>query len=95
MDVRLRFRMEHREYQERTCIIVVKIGNISVGLIVDMVNEVADIPESDISPPPKVARGKTGRYILGMGKVGDDVKILLDVNKLLYDEDIDLLSREV
>ena len=95
LDVRLRFRMELREYQERTCIIVVKITNISVGLIVDMVHEVADIPEEHISPPPRVAGGKTGRYIRGMGKVGDDVKILLDVNKLLYDEDIDLLGREV
>jgi purine-binding chemotaxis protein CheW len=94
IDVRLRFRMETREYRERTCIIVVRIANISVGLIVDMVNEVADIPEDHISPPPRVASGKTSRYIRGMGKAGDDVKILLDINKLLYDEDFDLLSKE-
>lgn len=94
LDVRLRFRMEHREYQERTCIIVVKLGNISVGLIVDTVNEVADIPETDISPPPKVAGGKTSRYIRGMGKVGEDVRIILDINKLLYDEESDMLGKE-
>ncbi len=95
IDVRLRFRMEIREYQERTCIIVVRIGNTSVGLIVDMVNEEADIPEDHISPPPRVTGGKASRYIRGMGKVGDEVKILLDVNKLLYDEDFNLLSEEV
>ncbi len=88
MDVRVRFHMKPRAYDDRTCVIVVKIDDTSVGLIVDTVSEVHDIPEDQISPPPKVARGSSSRYIMGMGKVGEDVKILLDANKLLFDEEI-------
>lgn len=94
MDVRMRFKMDAREYDERTCIIVVRQDNTCVGLIVDTVNEVADISEANISPPPRMSGGKTSRYIQGMGKCGDDVKILLDVHKLLYDEEFDIFKEE-
>lgn len=85
MDVRLRFGMEPRPYDDRTCVIVIKVGDTSVGLIVDTVSEVRNIPESQVSPAPSVNTGSGNRYILGLGKVGDEVKILLDVEKLLFD----------
>jgi purine-binding chemotaxis protein CheW len=88
MDIRLRFKMEPREYDERTCVIVVQLNEVSVGLVVDTVQEVRDIPEEAVSPPPQVANGKSSRYILGMGKVEDQVNILLDVNKLLFEEEL-------
>jgi purine-binding chemotaxis protein CheW len=92
MDVRLRFHMTARDYDERTCVVVVKMDEISVGLVVDTVNEVAVIPPENISPPPSIARGAGSRYILGMGKVGDTVKVLLDVKRLLYDEEVRQLA---
>jgi len=88
MDVRKRFRLELREYDERTCIIVVDINDISVGLIVDTVNEVLNIPESHIDPPPKTHSGIKSNYIQGMGKIGETVKILLDVEKILYRDEL-------
>lgn len=93
MDVRLRFNMEPRDYDERTCVVVVKLEETSVGLVVDTVQEVREIPEENVSPPPKVATSSGGRYILGMGKVGDEVKILLDVNKLLFEEELQQLMQ--
>ncbi len=87
MDVRLRFGVEERPYDDRTCIIVININEQPVGLIVDRVLEVLDIPESEIEPPPKMKKGKSNRFIQGMGKVGDQVKILLNANRLLYDEE--------
>jgi purine-binding chemotaxis protein CheW len=87
MDVRLRFGVEERSYDDRTCIIVINIDDQSVGLIVDRVLEVLDIPQSDIEPPPKVKRGTDNLFIQGMGKVGSEVKILLNANRLLYDEE--------
>lgn len=87
MDVRTRFRMPAREYDERTCIIVVNIEEQSVGLVVDQVNEVADIPEGQIEPPPRNRKGE-GSYIQGLGKIGDEVKILINVQKLLSGEDL-------
>jgi purine-binding chemotaxis protein CheW len=89
MDVRTRFRMPPREYDERTCIVVVNVEEKAVGLVVDQVNEVADIPEGQIEPPPSTRQGSGSRYIQGMGKIGEEVKILLDVGTLLYDANME------
>lgn len=92
MDVRLRFRMPERAYDDRTCIVVVNVNDASVGLVVDTVREVADIPDTQIELPPEVAEASSQRYIQGLGKVGDEVKILLDVEKLLRREDVEALQ---
>lgn len=89
MDIRARFNMEAREYDDRTCIIVVQINDISVGLIVDTVNEVIDIPESNMDPPPRTHSGIGSSYIKGMGKVDNGVKILLDIEKILYEDELE------
>ncbi len=91
MDVRSRFKLPARPYDERTCIIVADVERISVGLVVDKVNEVADIPEANIEPPPR-ARTEKVNYIKGMGKIGNEVKILLDVKKILYAEELERLA---
>ncbi|AEV68628.1 chemotaxis protein CheW [Acetivibrio clariflavus] len=93
MDVRLRFRKEAKEYNDRTCIIVVDIEDISVGLIVDSVSEVLTISEDNIVPPPDTNTGFNNRYIKGIGKVGEDVKLLLDCGKLLTDEYCESLAK--
>jgi purine-binding chemotaxis protein CheW len=89
IDVRTRFKLPFREYDDRTCFIVVNINASSIGLIVDTVSEVINIPEDQISPPPEINAGDSARYIQGMGKVEDRVKILLDVQKLLLDNETD------
>ncbi len=86
MDVRARFGLDDREYDDRTCIIVVNIDDTEVGLVVDEVCEVADIPAADVEPPPKTGKNDDANYIRGMGKINTEVKILLDVNKLLFGE---------
>jgi purine-binding chemotaxis protein CheW len=91
MDVRIRFKMPPREYDERTCIIVVEIDGTSVGMVVDTVNEVAKIPEDQVEPPPKSKR-KGGSFIQGLGKIDKEVKILLDINKILYDEELESIT---
>ncbi|MDY6851788.1 MAG: chemotaxis protein CheW [Thermodesulfobacteriota bacterium] len=92
MDVRLRFGMEPREYDERTCVVVVNIQDISIGLVVDEVEEVLNIPKEQVQPPPKISRMEGGRFIQGLGKVGDGVKILLDVNELLFEEELEQVA---
>lgn len=83
VDVRRRFGMPEREYDDRTCIVVVEYEGTAVGLVVDRVAEVVDIPGDQVDPPPTIHKGANHRYIQGLGKVGDSVKILLDVSKLL------------
>ena len=87
VDLRLRFDMEERAYDNRTCIIITEVDHILVGCLVDTVEEVMEILEKNIEPPPKF-KTISGRdqYISGMGKVGDAIKILIDVEKIVRDE---------
>jgi purine-binding chemotaxis protein CheW len=91
MDVRLRFKKPFRDYNDRTCTIVVDIKEVSIGLIVDGVSEVVSIPDTEIVAPPDLNKGGN-RYIKGIGKIGSDVKLILDCEKLLSDEVIDNIS---
>jgi len=86
-DVRSRFQMEERPYDQRTCIIVVSIDSRKVGLIVDRVNEVADIQGDQVEKPSVTGGGGFSPYIKGIGKVEDEIKIILDVQKLLSSEE--------
>lgn len=94
MDLRLRFAMEERAYDDRTCIIIVNVERVALGFIVDTVAEVQDIPESEIEPAPNF-RGDTEkeRYISGLGKVGDEIKILLDINRILGKDDFEQIKQ--
>lgn len=88
VDLRLRFGIEEKEYDDRTCIVIVSINESTVGLIVDIVSEVHEIDEKDIGPPPsfKNTSGKE-QYIAGLAKKGKEVKIILDVQKIISNED--------
>lgn len=92
MDIRSRFKIEPREYDDRTCIIVVNINSTSVGLVVDTVNEVVNIPENDTEPAPRIKKDVDENFIQGLGKVNDEVKIILNVSKLLYEEELKKLQ---
>jgi purine-binding chemotaxis protein CheW len=89
IDVRVRFRLDKAEHTDRTSIVIVQVGEKDIGLIVDTVAEILEILEVNIDPPPhfKSANEKS-RYIKGLGKVKGDVKILLDIEKLLYEEEM-------
>jgi purine-binding chemotaxis protein CheW len=82
IDLRAKFGLSRTEYNDQTCIIVVDVG-MMMGIIVDTVNEVHDIPTVNIEPAPKFGAAVDTSFILGMGKVKDDVKILLDIDKVL------------
>jgi purine-binding chemotaxis protein CheW len=92
IDVRLKFKKKPVEYNDRTCIIVIDIEDVSIGLIVDNVSEVVTITDENIVPPPTYKTGFQNRYIKGVGKSEEGVKLLLDCNKLLTDEEIENIN---
>jgi len=93
IDLRLRFGMEERDYDDRTCIVVTEIERTLIGFIVDTVEEVMEIPEDKIEPPPRFKSNKgKDRFISGMGKVGESVKILIDVERMVADEDARVIA---
>ena len=93
MDVRTKFKLDSREYDERTCIVVVDINQTSIGLVVDEVSEVVDIPESQVELPPQTGKGTSSRFLKGMGKIEEEVKILLNVERLLYEEELKVIEK--
>ena len=95
LDVRLRFKKEPKEYNDRTCVIVVDIQDISIGLIVDTVAEVVNISEEDMVDPPQMNKGFNNRYIKKIGKIGDEVKLLLDCEKLLTEDELEDISESL
>ena len=91
VDMRLRFKKEFRAYNDRTCIVVIEAEGVLIGLIVDGVSEVLDIPEGNVVPPPKL-KASQNRYIRGIGKTGETVILLLDWAKLFSEQDEQLLG---
>ena len=84
LDTRLKFGMEEKEHTSETCIIVVFDANgVWMGLIVDTVKEVIDIAEEQIEDPPSFGSTIDASSIRGLGKIGEQVKILLDIDKVL------------
>ena len=92
IDVRLRFKQPELDYNDRTCIIVINVKSMMVGLIVEQIAEVVEIADDNILPPPTIGRGDKGHNKYGIGKVGDTVKLLLDPDKLLNDEDLSIVE---
>ena len=99
IDVRVRFKQEPMEYTDRTCIIIVNVNDIVVGLIVEKIAEVVEIKEEDILPPPSIVIGGDekvqNKYVYAIGKVGDSVKLLVDPDRILKDEDITLMEQAI
>lgn len=90
MDVRLRFGMAERPHDDRTVIIVMEVDEAPVGLIVDGVREVREIPPAQIDRHGQLGRAGGKQVIAGIGRLGDGVAILLDPSVLVSDDDIAL-----
>lgn len=95
MDIRLRFGMPPRDYDDRTCIIVVNVSVHTIGLVVDTVSEVLDIGASQIESAKSLTGDGGKGYIQGLGKVGDSVKILLDAEMIINHVDFGSAMAEV
>lgn len=87
IDIRTRFGKEEIPYTSRTCTIILCMDDISVGIIVDRVADVEDIHSGDISATPEIGMVNTNDFIQYMIRSGEVVKLILDVEKLLGDEE--------
>lgn len=92
LDLRLKFGLEPRNYDDKTSIIVVEVrregsSHLS-GLIVDTVWEVLDIEDDNIELPPTYGNNINNEFISGIGKKKDNVIILLNADKIIMQEDV-------
>ena len=83
--------IEPREYTDRTCIIVIGVKSTVVGLIVDEIAGVITVNEKEIILPPSLSQSTAGnsKYVFGLSRVDNEVKLLLDPEKLIRDEDVE------
>jgi purine-binding chemotaxis protein CheW len=99
IDLRSKFGMETAEITEESCIIVVEISQadrkFNTGIVVDHVQEVLDIKGQDIEDSPQFGSSVDTSFIMGMGKIGDTVKILLDIDKVLAGEDLTAFGENI
>lgn len=92
LDLRLKFSMDSRVYDEHTCIIITEIDvnnheNV-VGIVVDKVAEVVNVDSVDIEEPPKCGQDMDGGFLTGIGKVKGNVVMLLDIEKIISNKDV-------
>ena len=92
IDLSARFGSKPTEVSRRTCIVIVEVDDAEmrhdIGIMVDAVSEVLDIPASEIEPPPSFGAKIRADFIFGMGKVAGKFVIILNINKVLSVEEI-------
>jgi len=86
LDLRRKFNLPEIVYDQFTAIIVVVVKDRVMGMIVDRVSEVMNIPAGDIQPSPDFGNAMSSASIQGMAKVGDKLVILLDIESVLIGE---------
>ena len=97
INLKLRFGGNTTEIGKRTSIVIIEVGNNDrkneIGIIVDIVNEVIELAESDIEPAPSFGAHIRADFIQGMGKIGEEFLILLDVNQVLSVEELSIVEQ--
>jgi purine-binding chemotaxis protein CheW len=88
IDLRLKFGMESKDQTMETCIIVVHVQGVEMGILVDRVSEVLSIASDDIEHPPSFGADVNTDYILGIGKSRDKIEILLDIDRVLSTNEV-------
>lgn len=86
IDVRLKFGMEERAYDDKTCIIVVTIDGMNVGLIADSVAEVVTIDNNISAVPPELGQTGGDRYLRSIAKIGDNVILGIDIERFFQSD---------
>jgi purine-binding chemotaxis protein CheW len=95
IDLRLKFAMDEAPYTDETCIIVVDVNGVEMGIIVDHVSEVLDIAAGDIEDAPEFGASVNIDFILGMGKAEGRVTILLDISRVIGTEDTQITNESL
>lgn len=90
VDMRLKFNCAKAEYNSLTVVIILNLGTRIVGIVVDSVSDVMELPAGSIKPVPDVESGINSGCILGLGSVGDRMLILLNIGKLMAGADMGL-----
>ena len=93
IDTRMRFGIEPMEVTDSSRIVIIEAGGQVVGILVDSVAEVVDLSVDDIDPAPNIGTEESAQFIKGVANLGQELLIIIDLNKLLTAEEWDEISR--
>ena len=93
-DLRKKFGMEFVDETSETCIIVVQTNGVEIGVMVDKVSEVLDIPAAEVESTPSFGSSVPTEFLLGIGNTQSGVKLLLNIEKILSDQQLVDLCNE-
>jgi purine-binding chemotaxis protein CheW len=88
MDLKVKFGMDETKITDETCIIVIKTTSMMMGILVDKVSEVVNVAPGDIEDTPSFGADVNPEYLLGVGKTGGRVRLLLDIEKVINTADV-------
>ncbi len=92
IDLRVKFAQKNVVYNENTVVIVLNFENRVVGIVVDGVSDVLSLTQEQIRPAPEFAVTLSTEYLTGLGSLGDRMLILVDIEKLLSSEEMELIE---
>ncbi|HUW50127.1 MAG TPA: chemotaxis protein CheW [Sulfuricella sp.] len=92
IDMRIKFNMEHAEYNDLTVVIIINVAHRVVGMVVDGVSDVITLSQDQVKPAPEFGGAIDTKYVMGIGAVDDRMLILVDIEKLMSSEDMDLVE---
>lgn len=92
VDLRIKFNLENVEYNDQTVVIVLNIGERVVGIVVDSVSDVTTLKDDQIKPPPEFSTTLSTEYLTGLGSIGDTMLVIVDIQKLLTSDEMELMS---
>ena len=95
VDLRIKFHLGTVEYNQLTVVIILNLGHRVVGIVVDSVSDVLALTPEQIRPAPDLSAGLDTRYLMGLGTVGERMLILVDIEKLMSSNEMELMDEIV
>ncbi|MGH8436974.1 MAG: chemotaxis protein CheW [Pseudomonas sp.] len=92
VDLRIKFNLDSVTYDEFTVVIILNIGRRIVGAVVDSVSDVMALAAEEIKPPPEFGSNFDTEYLLGLASAGDNMLILVDIEKLMTSREMALVE---
>ena len=92
VDMRIKFHLGHAEYNELTVVIILNVANRVIGMVVDGVSDVITLNAGQVKPAPEFGSAIDTRYVMGIGTVDERMLILVDIEKLMTSQDMELVD---
>ena len=92
VDLRIKFHTPEVSYHEFTVVIIINVLGKVVGIVVDGVSDVVELPAQNIKPPPELGAALDTRYITGLGTLNDQMLILVDIEKLIASDELEIMD---